>query len=57
MVLALLVMVVHRHEGHLHPCLSGVQPNRERWSRGCVAPHHRLVPIGLLVLVVVVSML
>ena len=31
-VLALLIMVVHRHEGHLHPCLSGVQPNRERWT-------------------------
>jgi hypothetical protein len=28
---ALLVVVVHRHKGHLHPCLSGVQPNRERW--------------------------
>jgi hypothetical protein len=25
-------VVVHRHEGHLHPCLSGVQPNRERWT-------------------------
>jgi hypothetical protein len=25
-------MVVHRHEGHLHPCLSGVQPNREQWK-------------------------
>lgn len=29
---ALLVVAVHRHEGHLHPCLSGVQPNRERWT-------------------------
>jgi hypothetical protein len=29
---ALLVVAVHRHKGHLHPCLSGVQPNRERWS-------------------------
>jgi hypothetical protein len=32
MILALLVVVVHRHEDHLHPCLSGVQPNRERWT-------------------------
>jgi hypothetical protein len=32
MVLALLVVVVHRHEGHLHPCLPGVQENRERWT-------------------------
>jgi hypothetical protein len=30
-ILALLIVVVHRHEGHLHPCLSGVQPNQERW--------------------------
>jgi hypothetical protein len=32
MVPALLVVVVHRHEGHLRPCLSGVQPTRERWN-------------------------
>jgi hypothetical protein len=31
---ALLVwaLVVHRHDRHLHPCLLGVQENRERWS-------------------------
>jgi len=33
MTLALLVVVVHRHDRHLHPCLSGVQENRERWRR------------------------
>jgi hypothetical protein len=27
-----LVLVVHRHDRHLHPCLLGVQENRERWS-------------------------
>jgi len=32
MILALLIVVVHRHEGHLRPYPSGVQPNRERWS-------------------------
>jgi hypothetical protein len=26
-----LVLVVHRHDRHLHPCLLGVQENRERW--------------------------
>jgi hypothetical protein len=26
------VLVVHRHDRHLHPCLLGVQENRERWS-------------------------
>jgi hypothetical protein len=25
------VLVVHRHDRHLHPCLLGVQENRERW--------------------------
>jgi hypothetical protein len=27
-----LVLVVHRHDRHLHLCLSGVQENRERWT-------------------------
>jgi hypothetical protein len=27
-----LVLVVHRHDRHLHPCLLGVQQNRERWT-------------------------
>ena len=27
-----LVLVVHRHDRHLHPCLLGVQENRERWT-------------------------
>jgi hypothetical protein len=31
MALALLIVVDHRHERHLPPYLSGVQPNRERW--------------------------
>jgi hypothetical protein len=26
MVLALLIVVVHRHEGHIHPCLSVSNP-------------------------------
>jgi hypothetical protein len=26
------VLVVHRHDRHLHPCLLGVQENRERWT-------------------------
>jgi hypothetical protein len=30
--LFVLVLVVYRHDRHLHPCLSGVQPNRERWN-------------------------
>jgi hypothetical protein len=30
--LLVLVLVVHRHDRHLHPCLSGVQDNRERWT-------------------------
>jgi len=25
------VLVVHRHDRHLHPYLLGVQENRERW--------------------------
>jgi hypothetical protein len=29
--LLMLVLVVHRHDRHLHPCLLGVQENRERW--------------------------
>ena len=28
----MLVLVVHRHDRHLHPCLLGVQENRERWT-------------------------
>src|SRR5215211_4625634 len=28
----MLVLVVHRHDRHLHPCLLGVQENRERWN-------------------------
>jgi hypothetical protein len=44
-----LVLVVHRHDRHLHPCLLGVQENRERWrtyvlvergSNGAVADEH-----------------
>src|SRR5215216_5036605 len=31
--LLVLVLVVHRHDRHLHPCLLGVQENRERWTR------------------------
>jgi NlpC/P60 family len=31
--LLVLVLVVHRHDRHHHPCLSGVQENRERWTR------------------------
>jgi heme-degrading monooxygenase HmoA len=27
-----LALVVHRHDRHLHPCLLGVQENRERWT-------------------------
>ena len=27
-----MVLVVHRHDRHLHPCLLGVQENRERWT-------------------------
>ena len=27
-----LVLVVHRHDRHHHPCLLGVQENRERWT-------------------------
>jgi len=30
----MLMVLVHRHDRHLHPCLSGVQENRERW-RAC----------------------
>jgi hypothetical protein len=26
------VLVIHRHDRHLHPCLLGVQENRERWT-------------------------
>ena len=31
--LLVLVLVVHHHDRHLHPCLLGVQENRERWNR------------------------
>jgi hypothetical protein len=31
-VAGLLGLVVHRHDRHLHPCLLGVQDNRERWT-------------------------
>jgi hypothetical protein len=33
--LLVLVLVVHRHDRHLHPCLLGVQENRERWTPWC----------------------
>jgi hypothetical protein len=45
-----LVFVVHRHDRHLHPCLPGVQENRERWNTSRVshskghAHHHRSRP-------------
>jgi hypothetical protein len=43
-VLALLVMVVRRHEGHLHPCLSGVEP--QTGSDGPVCAVRGRLPAG-----------
>jgi hypothetical protein len=31
-LLLVLVLVIHRHDRHLHPCLLSVQENRERWT-------------------------
>src|SRR5215216_1393577 len=39
--LRVLVLVVHRHDRHLHPCLLGVQENRERWTRNLPGPGAR----------------
>jgi hypothetical protein len=30
--LLVLALIVHRHDRHHHPCLLGVQENRERWT-------------------------
>jgi hypothetical protein len=44
--LLVLVLVVHRHDRHLHPCLLGVQENRERWTP-CFRRSRQLCCFGL----------
>jgi hypothetical protein len=49
-----LVLVVHRHDRHLHPCLLGVQENRERWRvRDVGIDQVRVQPDGTVILSIV----